>query len=61
MHKYIHKLIGCNTAVRGLTDIYAQSQRHTAPKGEYGYTTKTPACPCHNLCNAFNRLVLCCS
>ena len=47
--------IGCNTAARGLTDIYARS-------GECRYISKTPNMSVlQRLCNIFNsRVVLYC-
>ena len=54
-------ILYCNTAARGLTDIYAQSRGHTAPKGEFGYISKTPSTSVlQHLCNTFNSRVLHC-
>ena len=44
-------LIGCNTAARGLTDIYARSRGRAAPEGECGYISKTPSMSMLRLCN----------
>ena len=60
-YKYTSTLIGCNTAARGLTDIYARSQGHAAPDGESGYISKTPSMSMlQRLCNIFNSRVLHC-
>ena len=48
-------------AARGLTDVYARSQRCTAPEGECGYINKTLSTSVlQHLCNTFNSCVLHC-
>ena len=44
-------LIYCNTAVRGLTDIYYthDSRGRAAPKGECGYISKTLSTSVYNI------------
>ena len=61
MYIYTHT-IGCNMAVRGLTNIYTRSQECTVPEGECGYVSKTlNTSVLQHLCNTFNSHVLHCS
>ena len=53
---YIYIEISCNTAARGLTDIYAQFLEWAAPKGQCGYISKTP---CYNIYVTIS-IVMCC-
>ena len=54
----MHTLIYCNTAVRDLTDIYAQLRGHAAPEGECGYISKISSTSVlQHLCNTFSSCV----
>ena len=54
--------VGCNTAARGLTDIYTQSQGRTPSEGECECISKNLiSSVLQRLCNIFNSRVLHCS
>ena len=56
-YSYMHTLIGCNMAARGLTDIYAQSRGHESED----ISVKLLTAVLQHLCNIFNSRVLHCS
>ena len=57
-HGTVGILLYCNTAVRGLTDIYARFPRVTVLEEECGYISKTLSMAVlQHLCNIFKSII----